>query len=417
MRKYSTSVLLFLIVTCTNSQRDKTCDSDYECVKRGECEYFNSEIQRSKQLTRGSDAWNDIIQPLKSLICNQQDKKICCKIQRNNPDNPDSPDYLPGVEECGIAGDAEFIVGGTDTKLGEFPWSALIRKRLSGGRVRWHCGGTLINKWYVLSAAHCVDDDDELEEVRLGEWKVRDVRKFDHRYCKYFSEDQKQVCENHRFCGSSKRRGNLDCTYENPNVDCDTCPELQDIKVASVKKHPNYGKNQDGVTINDIMMIKLSWPAVYNKLVKPICLPLPDFDNLLGEEGHTPGYFKDQSVVVGWGRTYRADYKDTIQVPSSEQQKLTTPLLSNEDCIEIFKTKSGNVLDISIEAHLCAGGVPGQDSCSGDSGGPLIGREDTVNPLTLIGLVSGGSRRCGSGYPAIYTRVSNYRNWILNQMV
>merc|ERR1712179_671387 len=284
MRKYLTAVLLFLIVNGTYSQRDETCPRDHECVKRGECEFFKSEIQRSKKFTRGSDAWNDIILPLKSLICNQEDKKICCKIQIKNPG---SPDYLPGVGECGNAGDAEFIVGGTDTKLGEFPWSALIWKRR---RQRWHCGGTLINKWYVLSAAHCVDDDDEVGEVRLGEWKVKDVNKFDHRYCKYFSEDQKQDCENHRFCGSSKRRGNLDCTYENPNVDCMDCPELQDIKVALVKKHPNYGQNQDGVSINDIMMLKLSWPAVYNKLVKPICLPLPDFDNLLGEEGHTPGY-------------------------------------------------------------------------------------------------------------------------------
>ena len=415
MRKYLTSVLLFLIVNDTYSQRDETCPRDYECVKRGECEFFKSEIQRSKQFTRGSDAWNDIILPLKSLICNQADKKICCKIQIKNPGSPDSPDYIPGVGECGNAGDAEFIVGGTDTKLGEFPWSALIRKRR---RQRWHCGGTLINKWYVLSAAHCVDDDDKVEEVRLGEWKVKDVNKFDHRYCKYFSEDQKQDCENHRFCGSSKRRGNLDCTYENPNVDCMDCPELQDIKVALVKKHPNYGQNQDGVSINDIMMLKLSWPAVYNKLVKPICLPLPDFDNLLGEEGHTPGYFKDQSVVVGWGSTYRRDYKDTNQVASSDQQKLTTPLLSNEDCIESFKTNTGGVvLDISIKEHLCAGGVPGKDSCNGDSGGPLIGREDSVTPLTLIGVVSGGARRCGIGTPAIYTRVSNYRNWILNQMV
>merc|ERR1712184_18607 len=97
MRKYLTSVLLFLIVNDTYSQRDETCPRSYECVKRGECEFFKSEIQRSKQFTRGSDAWNDIILPLKSLICNQADKKICCKIQSENPGSPDSPDYLPGV--------------------------------------------------------------------------------------------------------------------------------------------------------------------------------------------------------------------------------------------------------------------------------------------------------------------------------
>ena len=336
--------------------------------------------------------WNDILQSLKSLICNKEDKKICCKIESNNPD---SPGYLPRDGECGIAGDAAFIVGGQNTKLGEFPWSALIRKK--GRSQRWHCGGTLINKWFVVSAAHCVDAGDDLEEVTLGEWKVKDKDKFDHKFCTYFHESQKQDCESHRFCGKSKRRGNPDCNYE---------------------KHPNYRPNQDGVAINDILMIKLSRSAVYNKLVTPVCLPSATFDNLLGEDGHTPGYFKERSVVVGWGRTYREDYKETRQTASSNQQKLITPLLSNGDCIDLFKSKTGGVvLDISIGEHLCAGGERGKDSCNGDSGGPLVGREDSVGPFTLIGVVSGGAKRCGRGTPAIYTRVSHYRDWILNQMV
>ena len=414
MRKVLSLAFLLVIFTCTLSQRrDKPCSRGFECVKKDECEHYNVQIQRSKEVTKRSKEWNDIIQSLKSLICNKEDKKICCKIESNNPD---SPGYLPGDDECGVAGDAAFIVGGQDTKLGEFPWSALIRKK--GRSQSWHCGGTLINKWYVVSAAHCVGDGEDLEEVRLGEWKVKDADKFDHRFCTYFHESQKQDCERHRFCGASKRRGNLDCKYENPNVDCDDCPELQDIEVASFRKHPNYRQNQDGVAINDILMIKLSRSAVYNKLVTPVCLPSATFDNLLGEEGHTPGYFKEQSVVVGWGRTYREDYKETVQTASSNQQKLTTPLLSNGDCIDLFKSKTGGVvLDISVGEHLCAGGERGKDSCNGDSGGPLVGREDSVGPFTLIGVVSGGAKRCGRGTPAIYTRVSHYRDWILNQMV
>ena len=157
-----------------------------------------------------------------------------------------------------------------------------------------------------MSAAHCDDDDSGIEEVRLGEWKVKEGDNFD------------------------KRKGN-------PIVDCDTCPDLQDIKVALVQKHPNYGRNYQGVSNNDIMMIKLSRPAVYNRMVKPVCLPPPDFDNLLGEEGHTPGFFKKQNVVVGWGKTYRGFVKEILQTPSADQQKLTTPLLSNKECIEMFK--------------------------------------------------------------------------------
>ena len=105
-------------------------------------------------------------------------------------------------------------------------------------------------------------------------------------------------------------------------------------------------------------------------------------------------------------------------MPSSDQQKLTTPLLSNEDCVESFKNNTGGVvLDPSVEAHLCAGGVRGKDTCNGDSGGPLLGSEHPYEPFILIGLVSGGSRRCGIGTPTVYTRVSHYRNWILNHMI
>lgn len=291
--------------------------------------------------------------------------------------------------------------------LGEFPWSALIGFRLQDNKVLWNCGGTLINEWYVVTAANCVGYND-IEEVRLGEWKVKDVDQFDQTYCKYFNEKQKQECESHQLCGSN-------CTYENPIVDCETCPELQDIKVASVKKHPSYKITKNGIAVNDIMMIKLSRPAVYNRLVRPVCLPTPNFDNLLGEGGHTPSYFKHQNVVVGWGRTYHLDNTNK-QTFSSYQQKIITPLLNNNECIEMLKRLSNITLEISVEEHLCAGGVQGEDSCNGDAGGPLLGRELPDDPFTLIGVVSSGTKRCGLGAPTIYTRVSHYMNWILSNM-
>ena len=48
----------------------------------------------------------------------------------------------------------------------------------------------------------------------------------------------------------------------------------------------------------------------------------------------------------------------------------------------------------------------------GDSGGPLVFREDDGN-YTEVGIVSfGHPSGCENGYPAVFTRVTSYLDWI-----
>ena len=63
--------------------------------------------------------------------------------------------------------------------------------------------------------------------------------------------------------------------------------------------------------------------------------------------------------------------------------------------------------------------VVGKDSCSGDSGGPLMVSEFPDVPFApryQIGVVSFGTTYCGVGLPGIYTRITNYLPWIASKL-
>ena len=68
----------------------------------------------------------------------------------------DSGTWLPSSEkgECGRRLTNELIVGGTDAKLGEFPYMALLGYVIDE-KMLYLCGGSVINTKYVLTAAHC----------------------------------------------------------------------------------------------------------------------------------------------------------------------------------------------------------------------------------------------------------------------
>lgn len=60
--------------------------------------------------------------------------------------------------------------------------------------------------------------------------------------------------------------------------------------------------------------------------------------------------------------------------------------------------------------------ITDEDSCSGDSGGPLMVQEGGSTPMYLKGIVSFGTRRCGKGFPGVYTDVAYYIDWIKSKL-
>jgi secreted trypsin-like serine protease len=188
-----------------------------------------------------------------------------------------------------------------------------------------------------------------------------------------------------------------DCDVLDGDEDCVDEP-VQDIPIEQIIPHEKYDIN-DKFVHNDIAVIRLQKPAVYNFFVKPICLPLTETLRTANLDGL-------KLTVAGWGKT---------EMGSSSTVKLKVDLevVPLTGCQEKFKKYN------LWSKQLCAGGKKGQDSCKGDSGGPLMKEinEGHSQFWYIAGVVSFGSRNCGTvDQPGVYTKVGDYFEWILRNI-
>ncbi|XP_069688616.1 uncharacterized protein [Periplaneta americana] len=263
-------------------------------------------------------------------------------------------------DECGIP-QGERIVGGKNALLGQYPWIARIGYTRSGSAaLLFRCGGSLINDRYVLTAAHCVTGLPgglQLATVRLGELD---------------------------------ERTDPDCS----STEC--ADPVQDFVPSAVEVHERYDSPKFR---NDVALIRLDRPAIITAYVSPICLP---FDSLRNKT-----YTGLVSLVAGWGAT-------DIGTTGSNQilQWVEVKVIPSVTCAKAYAERTGTMLG---PGQICAGGARGQDSCEGDSGGPLMRGE--LQRYYLLGLVSFGAKRCGSeNLPGVYTEIPTYLDWILDNI-
>ena len=168
--------------------------------------------------------------------------------------------------------------------------------------------------------------------------------------------------------------------------------------------------------MNDIALLKLDREVEYNDYTQPICLPWWD-----DHEDYTLNTFAGHEAVIevaGWGATGPRGTD-----PAQILQFLEVPIFEPKRCKETYKLRKTTLED----NQLCAGGVPGKDSCSGDSGSGLMrrvevpvtfGNTTTFEPRSqLIGAVSFGPYPCAiKNVPGVYARVNSYLSWILDEV-
>jgi secreted trypsin-like serine protease len=219
------------------------------------------------------------------------------------------------------------IVGGVEAAMNEFPFIVDMR------RPSHYCAGSIISEEWVVTAAHC----------SLGAPSAYTLTAGDHNIA------------------------NSDGTE-------------QTRQVVQIIVHPQYGSPLQYQ--NDIALMKVEPPFVFNANVSAVILPDLDFDPTA------------VATVTGWGALSQGGPSPDVLM------KVDVPYVDDATCNVAY---SGSIAD----SMICYGEA-GKDSCQGDSGGPIVCGADK----SLCGIVSWGQGCALPGYPGVYTETSHYRNWI-----
>ncbi|XP_038135056.1 transmembrane protease serine 9-like isoform X1 [Cyprinodon tularosa] len=153
--------------------------------------------------------------------------------------------------------------------------------------------------------------------------------------------------------------------------------------------HPDFGLFE-----NDIALLKLSLPVNFTSYIFPVCLAASNSTFHSGVK----------SWVTGWGNIR---FNDPLPSPGNLLE-VEAEIVGNGQC----SCDYGDIGNVSITKNMICAGFRegGKGPCFGDSGGPLVSKQD--DRWIQAGIVS-FSVGCAKPYfPAVYTRVSQYNNWI-----
>ncbi|OQR69818.1 transmembrane protease serine 3-like [Tropilaelaps mercedesae] len=152
---------------------------------------------------------------------------------------------------------------------------------------------------------------------------------------------------------------------------------------------------------NDIALLKLDQPLrIDNLTVYPINLPHNSRESFEGLN----------CVSTGWGGT--GEGKDQSDV----LLKVRLPIVPISVCKESYKDVFSQQIEV-FQKKICAS-RKNYGICQGDSGGPLAclvreSKDSRYQRVFVLAGLSSFTKKCGSSlYPAVFTRVSSYLDWI-----
>uniref|UniRef100_H2ZII6 Peptidase S1 domain-containing protein n=1 Tax=Ciona savignyi TaxID=51511 RepID=H2ZII6_CIOSA len=338
-------------------------------TNNGECEHLcnihNNAIQCSchpgyELISNGKNCTDIDECASQNRVCPEPSRPFCvnlkgsfqCSNQSCRAVNGQSNRYQSGTccqheigSTCG--GDSvpdERIVGGKSSFLGGWPWMVYIL--IDGSTL---CGGTLIDEYWVVTAAHCFKTATSSTTVKM-----------------YF--------------------GRL-----NPYATREQEPHVQIRDAVQLILHEEWDKNR--FPYNDIALLRVGTAVRFNQFTNKVCLP--------NGESPSPG---TRCWVTGFGTTaYRGPAAKILR-------EVSLPIVDLNTCARSYTSTS---YPIDQQKMLCAGYAQGgRDACQGDSGGPLVCQRCDSCSWYLAGVVSYGKGCATPTYYGVYTNVEKYEQWI-----
>uniref|UniRef100_A0A8B9L296 Zgc:154142 n=1 Tax=Astyanax mexicanus TaxID=7994 RepID=A0A8B9L296_ASTMX len=275
------------------------------------------------------------------------------------PPNPWDNIHIEWPETCGRPAIPPTvntrIVNGEPAKAHSWPWQVSMQPTPTFFHT---CGGTLIHKQWVLTAAHC--------------------------FIRYADELQRwQMC-----------LGKYNLTLSEPSQQC--------FGVLGIYRHEGFKYPTVPTVEFDVALVRLDGEVTPSDQVHFACMP--------PVEQVLPGGTK--CYATGWG-----DETGNFTAPKVAEtlNQVALPVVPYDTCKRMdywwFQVKS---------SMICAGyNAPDElrSVCQGDSGGPFVCQASPSDPWQVHGITSFGPIGCiMDKKPSVFTRSSAYLPWIENAM-